>query len=89
MQSAFESWIGRSIVLRLRVQQVKVTVHGLLLNDQNDELVVRLDAGPDIRVLKKTVLAIEDLGLAPLSGAVCPQRGCGFLTISAARGMEL
>ena len=61
MQSAFDSWMGRNIVVRLRLQRVKLTVHGVLLNEQNDNLLVRLDAGPDITIAKATVLAIEEL----------------------------
>jgi hypothetical protein len=61
MQSAFESWIGRSIVVRLRLQRMKLTVHGVLLNDQKDDLLVRLNAGLDVRIAKTTVLAIEEL----------------------------
>jgi hypothetical protein len=62
MQSAFESWMGQNISVRLRLQRVKLTVHGVLLNDQNDNLLVRLDAGPDIKIAKATVLAIEEQG---------------------------
>ena len=61
MQSAFESWIGRSIVVRLRLQRMKLTVHGVLLNDQQDDLLVRLNAGLDVRIAKTTVLAVEEL----------------------------
>jgi hypothetical protein len=62
MQSAFESWIGQSIIVRLQLQRMKLTVQGVLLNDQSDNVLVRLDAGPDIKIAKATVLAVEEFG---------------------------
>jgi hypothetical protein len=45
---------------------MRLTVEGVLLNDQSDNLLVRLDAGPDIEIAKATVLAIEEIGVGRL-----------------------
>lgn len=65
MQSAFESWVGQQVVVQLAVGQIKVSLHGVLLRDQTETLLMRPEAGSDIEIAKTTVLAIEEVGTCP------------------------
>ena len=68
MQSAFESWVGQEVVVQLAVGQIKMSLHGVLLRDQTETLLMRPEAGSDIEIAKTMVLAIEEVAscLSPL-----------------------
>ncbi len=62
MQNAFEWSIGQEVVVQLAFGQVKVSLRGVLLRDQTETLLMRLEAGPDIEIAKTRILAIEEVG---------------------------
>ena len=62
MQNAFEWSIGLPVVVQLAFGQIKVGLHGMLLRDQTDTMLMRLETGPVIEIAKTRILAIEEVG---------------------------
>jgi hypothetical protein len=60
MESAFEPWIGQDVVVQLTVGRIKLSLLGTLLKDQSETLMVKLEAGCEVEIPKKYVLAIEE-----------------------------
>jgi hypothetical protein len=60
MESAFASWVGRPVVLRVALGDCRVGVRGTLLKDSTDTLKMRVAEGFDIDVYKEMVLAVEE-----------------------------
>ena len=60
MDSAFATWIGRPVVLRVALGESRVGVRGMLLGDGADTLRIRLGEGLDIDIYKEMVLAVEE-----------------------------
>ena len=61
MLGAFESWIGQEVLVHLDFGSVKASLRGSLLRDSNETLVMRPAAGPEIKLAKAKVLAIEEV----------------------------
>lgn len=66
MQSAFESWIGQHVVVRLTLGNSKVSLRGVLLKDRMETLLMGPEFGSELEIPKKIILAIEELGAARL-----------------------
>ncbi|HKV79689.1 MAG TPA: hypothetical protein VJP02_16185 [Candidatus Sulfotelmatobacter sp.] len=62
MQSAFESWIGQAVVVRMTLGRIKLSLRGTLLKDRSETLLVRPEAGSDVEIPKSNVLAVEEAG---------------------------
>jgi len=60
MNSAFEPWIGRAVVMQLTLGRIKLRLRGTLLKDRSETLLVRPEAGSDVEIPKTNVLAIEE-----------------------------
>jgi hypothetical protein len=60
MESAFSSWIGRSVILRVALGDSRVGVRGKLIKDGVETLKMRLIEGLDIDIYKEMVLAVEE-----------------------------
>ena len=60
MDSAFATWIGRPVVLRVALGESRVGVRGMLLRDGENTLRIRLVEGFDIDIYKEMVLAVEE-----------------------------
>jgi hypothetical protein len=60
MDSAFATWIGRRVVLRVALGESRIGVRGTLLKDSADTLRMRLVEGLDIDIYKAMVLAVEE-----------------------------
>ena len=60
MESAFASWVGRPVVLRVALGDCRVDVRGTLLKDNIETLKMRVAGGFDIDVYKEMVLAVEE-----------------------------
>jgi hypothetical protein len=60
MDSAFEPWIGRAVVMQLTLGRIKLSLRGTLLKDRSKTLLVRPEAGCDVEIPKTNVLAIEE-----------------------------
>jgi hypothetical protein len=61
MQSAFESWIGHTVVVQMVLGQIKLSLRGELLEEQMDTLLMRPQFGPNLEICKTNVLAIEEM----------------------------
>lgn len=66
MQSAFESWIGRHVLVRLTLGKSKVSLRGVLLKDRMETLLMGPEFGSELEIPKKIILAIEELRAARL-----------------------
>lgn len=62
MQNPFEWFIGQRVVVQLTVGEIKISLRGMLLREQAETLLMRLEVGPDIEIAKTKVLAIEEVG---------------------------
>ena len=61
MESAFQSWIGHPVVVRLALGQIKLSLCGRVLKEQPETLLMRPQYGPDLEISKSKVLAIEQV----------------------------
>ena len=60
MGSTFEPWIGRPVVVQLGLGRIKLSVRGTFLEDRDETLLVRPEAGSDVEIPKTKILAIEE-----------------------------
>ena len=60
MGSEFEPWIGRLVIVQLGLGGIKLSVRGTFLENREDALLVRPEAGSDVEIPKTKVLAIEE-----------------------------
>jgi hypothetical protein len=56
----FEPWIGRLVVVQLGLGRIQLSVRGTFLEDRDETLLVRPEAGSDVEIPKTMVLAIEE-----------------------------
>jgi hypothetical protein len=59
MDSAYASWIGLPVVLRVALGDVKVPLRGKMLKDGGDTVRMRID-GWEIDIYKTMILAVEE-----------------------------
>jgi hypothetical protein len=64
MDSAYQPWIGESVVLQVALGDIKVPLRGRLLKDGGETLRVRVGDGWDIDIYKTMVLAVEQDAMA-------------------------
>jgi hypothetical protein len=60
MGSTFGVWIGRPVVVQMGLGRIKLSVRGTFLEDRDETLLVRPEAGTDVEIPKTKVLAIEE-----------------------------
>ena len=60
MSSTFEPWIGRPVVVQLGLGRIKLSVRGTFLEDRDETLLVKPEAGSEVEIPKTKVLAIEE-----------------------------
>ena len=60
MGSTFDVWIGRPVVVQMGLGRIKLSVRGTFLEDRDETLLVRPEAGTDVEIPKTKVLAIEE-----------------------------
>lgn len=60
MGITFEPWVGRPVVVQLGLGGVKLSVRGTFLENRNETLLVRPEAGSDVEIPKTKILAIEE-----------------------------
>lgn len=61
MRNVFEWWIGHEVVAHLGFGPIKVSLRGMLLRDQGETLLIRPEAGADVKIEKAKVLALEEV----------------------------
>ena len=66
MQSAFESWVGQHVLVRLTFGKIKLSLRGVLLKDRTETLLMGPEFGSELEIPKKMILAIEEVGVAQL-----------------------
>lgn len=59
MRDAFESWMGREVVVHLGLGVIKVSLRGTLLRELAETLLMKPEVGPNIEIAKTNILAIE------------------------------
>jgi RNase P/RNase MRP subunit p29 len=64
MEGVFESWMGLPVVVQLTLGQSKLRLSGQVLKEDEETLLIRPQCGPDLRIAKTTVLAIEEADIA-------------------------
>jgi len=64
MDSAYQPWIGESVVLQVALGDIKVPLRGRLLKDGGETLRVRVGDGWDIDIYKAMILAVEQDAMA-------------------------
>jgi hypothetical protein len=60
MMGTFEPWIGQPVVVQLGLGRIKLSIRGTFLEDRDETLLVRPEAGCDVEIPKTKVLAIEE-----------------------------
>jgi hypothetical protein len=60
MDSAYNSWIGHSVVLQVVLGDMKVPLRGKLLKDGGETLRMRIGDGWDVDIYKAMILAVEE-----------------------------
>ena len=60
MDSTFKPWIGRPVVVQLGLGRIKLSVRGTFLEDRDETLLVKPEAGSEVEIPKTKVLAIEE-----------------------------
>jgi hypothetical protein len=60
MDSAYNSWIGQSVVLQVVLGDMKVPLRGKLLKDGGETLRMRIGDGWDVDIYKAMILAVEE-----------------------------
>ena len=60
MGSTFEPWIGRRVVVQLGLGRVELSIRGTFLEDRDETMLARPEAGCDVEIPKTKVLAIEE-----------------------------
>jgi hypothetical protein len=64
MQSAFESWVGQHVLVRLTLGEIAVSLSGILLKDRTETLVMEPEFGSELEIPKEMILAIEEVSAA-------------------------
>ena len=72
MQSAFESWVGQNVVVRLTLGRINVSLRGILLKDRTETLLMGPEFGSELEIPKKVILAIEEVDAARLPTMLAP-----------------
>jgi hypothetical protein len=60
MGSTFEPWVGRLVAVQLGLGGVRLSFRGTFLEDRDETMLVRPEAGSDVEIPKTKVLAIEE-----------------------------
>jgi len=60
MDSAFEAWIGQSVVLQVALGNIQVPLRGKLLKDGGETVRMRIGDGWDVDIYKAMILAVEE-----------------------------
>ena len=60
MDSAYATWIGQPVVLRLALGDIRVPLRGKLLKDGGETVRMRIGDGWDVDIYKAMILAVEE-----------------------------
>ena len=60
MQSPFETWVGKSVMLKVAAGDLKVPVRGTILGETDKALKFRIGDGWDVEIFKSMIMAVEE-----------------------------
>ena len=72
MQSAFQSWVGQHVLVRLILGTIRVSLRGILLKDRTETLLMGPEFGSELEIPKDVILAIEEVGTTDLPFVLAP-----------------
>jgi hypothetical protein len=61
MRSAYTSWIGHAVVLRLAVEELQVPIPGVITEESDGGVRVHVCDGWDMYIDKSMILAVEEV----------------------------
>jgi hypothetical protein len=64
MTEAFNSWVGREVVLQVALGDIKVPLRGRLLKDGDETVRMRIGEGWDVDIYKVMILTVEQDAMA-------------------------
>ena len=67
MQTGFNGWLGRSVVLQVALGDIKVPLRGKLLRENGETVRMRIGDGWDVDIYKAMILGVEEDGMARIS----------------------
>lgn len=85
METAFASWIGRPVVVHIALGRIKLSLRGMVLKEQTDTLLLRAHYGPYVKIVKTTVLAIEEASARSAQAQLTPFEDKGMRKIEILR----
>jgi hypothetical protein len=59
MTEAFNTWVGREVILQVALGDIKVPLRGRLLKDGDETVRMRIGEGWDVDIYKVMILAVE------------------------------
>jgi hypothetical protein len=62
VENTFDSWIGQTVVVRLALGTIKLSLRGIVLRELTESLIFRPEAGCDLEIPKVILLAVEEVG---------------------------
>jgi hypothetical protein len=66
MANAYNSWVGREVVLQVALGDIKVPLRGRLLKDGDETVRMRIGEGWDVDIYKAMILTVEQDAMALL-----------------------
>jgi hypothetical protein len=60
MDSAYATWIGQPVILRLALGDIRVPLRGKLLKEGGETVRMRIGDGWDVDIYKAMILAVEE-----------------------------
>ena len=64
MQTGFNGWLGRAVVLQVALGDIKVPLRGKLLKENGETVRMRIGDGWDVDIYKAMILGVEEDGMA-------------------------
>lgn len=64
MQTGYDVWLGKAVVLQVALGDIKVPLRGKLLKEGGDTIRMRIGDGWDVDIYKNMILNVEVDGLA-------------------------
>lgn len=64
MQTGYEVWLGKAVVLQVALGDIKVPLRGKLLKEGGDTIRMRIGDGWDVDIYKNMIVNVEVDGLA-------------------------
>ena len=60
MQGAYESWIGRAVILQIATADLRVPLRGKVVGESVDAVRFRIGESWDVDIFKNMILAVEE-----------------------------